>query len=110
MNTESRRKTAKLLALGMLLAACGLNAHAIGAGEQGQMTGEVVGQALASRHIVVENYTTKATRFRVALSAKITLLNGAKGALEDVLLGDEVLVKLDSKTGDIRDLSVIAQH
>ncbi len=109
MNTYSRM-IAKLLALGALLTVFGLNANAAGAGSPGDLTGEVVGANFGSRLLVIGDYTTTEKRYRVALSSKITLVDGSKGALEDVLLGDEVLVKLDSKTGDIRDLSVISQH
>lgn len=110
MKPSTRRKAAKLFALGAILAMFGPYAQAAGDHPQRHMTGLVVGQALASRQIDVQDHRPGPVRFRVALSATITLLDGAKGRLEDVLLGDEVTLKLDSETGDIRHLSVISQH
>ncbi len=112
-----RRMIAKLLALSVLLTMFGLNAHAGGVGAKNPfgvstpdgIANEVVGASFESRRILLRDFTTE-TPYRVALSASITLLDGSKGSLEDVLLGDIVAIKLDSKTGDIRDLAVIAQH
>lgn len=103
------RMIAKLLALGVLLTAFSLNAQAAGVRQQGDITGRVVATKFTTRHIVVADLATE-KRYRVALAASITLLDGSKGALEDVLLDDSVIVKLDSITGDIVDLSVVAQY
>ena len=103
------RMIAKILTLGVLLTAFGINAHAAGVRKQADIIGEVVGTKFESRHIFLGDYETE-KRYRVALSAKITLLDGSKGTLEDVDAGDEVRVTLDGNTGDIRGLAVISQH
>ncbi len=103
------RMMAKILSLGALLTTFAFNAHAVDVRSQDNMTGEVVGTKFKSRHIYIGDHDTP-KRYRVALAAKVTLLDGSKGALEDVMLGDGVQVKLDGQTGDIRDLSIIWQH
>lgn len=108
MNAYIRMIT-KVVSLGVLLVTIPLSAHAGDVRSQDNMTGEVKGTKFESRHIYIGQYEAH-QRYRVALSASITLLDGSKGALEDVMLGDGVQVKLDSNTGDIRDLSVIWKH
>lgn len=108
MKTYSKT-IAKLTTLGVLLTVFGINAHANDVRERGAITGEVVATDFDSRRIVLEQYPAE-IRYRVALGASISLLQGSKGALEDVLLGDIVSVKLDGNTGDIRDLAVVAKQ
>ncbi|MGI9288833.1 MAG: hypothetical protein ACR2P1_25865 [Pseudomonadales bacterium] len=99
----------KVLSLGVLLATFALNAHAADVRSQADTTAQVVGKNFGSRHLSLRYYQTEKS-YRVALAAKVTLLDGSRGSFEDVLMGDEVVVKLDEETDDIKDLHVISQN
>ena len=105
------RKSVKLSLLTLVLTAFAFSASGADKHMQTSFTGEVAGRAIDGRTIIVKHAeTSKSKPYRVALAAKIRLLNGSKGTFDDLLGGDTVAIKLDRNTGDIRDITITAQY
>lgn len=103
------RKSVKLSLLTLVLTAFAFSASGADKHMQTSFTGVVAGRAIDGRTILVKQAETSKP-YRVGLAAKIRLLDGSKGTFDDLLGGDTVDIKLDSNTGDIRDITVIAQY
>ncbi len=97
---------AKQIIASVLLAAFALSSHAA---TRDVTTGEVRGTDFVSRSLSISDSVVEKS-YRVALSATVILLDGGKGVLEEVNLGDIIVLELDRETGDIQKLSVVAQN